>query len=131
MPSGNAKFATAINCMDGRTQIPVIEWMKKNYAVDYVDMITEPGVDAIMGENKDVHTIEWIKSKVKISIERHNSRIITIVGHHECAGNPVDMQTHFAQIRSAIRTMSSWKFNVQVLGVWVGERWTVDNEFHL
>jgi len=117
--------------MDGRTQIPVIEWMKKNYAVDYVDMITEPGVDAIMGENKDVHTIEWIKSKVKISIERHNSRIITIVGHHECAGNPVDMQTHFAQIRSAIRTMSSWKFNVQVLGVWVGERWTVDNEFHL
>jgi len=37
------RFATAINCMDGRTQEPVITWIKKNYHVDFVDMITEPG----------------------------------------------------------------------------------------
>lgn len=34
------KFATAINCMDGRVQIPVIEYIKSKYEVDYVDMIT-------------------------------------------------------------------------------------------
>ena len=32
-------FATAINCMDGRVQIPVIEYLKKEFKVDYVDMI--------------------------------------------------------------------------------------------
>ena len=35
------KFVTAINCMDGRVQVPVIEWLKKEYKADDVDMITE------------------------------------------------------------------------------------------
>ena len=47
------KFATAINCMDGRTQIPVIEWLKKEYGVDYVNMINEPGPNKILAENRD------------------------------------------------------------------------------
>lgn len=36
-------FATAINCMDGRTQLAVTAFMKSRYGVDFVDMITEPG----------------------------------------------------------------------------------------
>ncbi len=36
-------FATAINCMDGRVQLPVIAYLKSKYVVDYVDAITEPG----------------------------------------------------------------------------------------
>ncbi len=38
------KFVTAINCMDGRVQIPVIEYLKNNYGINYVDMITAPGL---------------------------------------------------------------------------------------
>jgi len=45
------KFAAAINCVDGRTQIPVMEWMKKNCRVDYVDMVTEPGPVKILKES--------------------------------------------------------------------------------
>ena len=131
MPSGNAKFATAINCMDGRTQIPVIEWVKKHCGVDYVDMVTEPGVDAILAENKDLQTIQRIKEKVTISIAKHNSSFIVVVGHHDCAGNPVDVQTHLAQIHSAIRNIASWGFNVQVFGIWVGEHWSVDTQIQL
>jgi len=102
-------FATAINCMDGRTQNPVIEWMRKHYGVSYVDMITEPGVDAILAENKDAQTIESIKRRVGISIEKHGSKFIAVVGHYGCAGNPVDMNTHLAQIQSAIETVTSWR----------------------
>ena len=36
------KFGTAINGIDGRTQQPVIDYIKQNYAVDIVDMITFP-----------------------------------------------------------------------------------------
>jgi hypothetical protein len=32
MAQGN--FATAINCMDGRTQEPIINWAKKEFNVD-------------------------------------------------------------------------------------------------
>ena len=39
------KFATSVSCMDGRIQIPLNKWIKENYSADYVDTITEPGVD--------------------------------------------------------------------------------------
>lgn len=56
------KFATALNCMDGRVQIPIIEFLKKKFKVDYVDMITEPGIDKILAEeNKEL--VSWIKEK--------------------------------------------------------------------
>jgi len=31
------RFGTALNCIDGRTQISVIKWLKETFAVDYVD----------------------------------------------------------------------------------------------
>ncbi len=46
-------FATAINCMDGRVQIPAIEWLKRRHQIDYVDMITEPGPNKILSENRE------------------------------------------------------------------------------
>ena len=67
------KFATAINCIDGRVQIPVIEWLKKEYGVNYVDMITEPGPDKVLSENKSDFTLQEIKRKVEISISKHAS----------------------------------------------------------
>jgi len=32
----NKKFATAINCIDGRVQQPVLEWAQQTLQVDYV-----------------------------------------------------------------------------------------------
>lgn len=129
MAPREAGFATAINCMDGRTQNPVIEWMRKHYIVSYADMITEPGVDAILAENRDIRTIESIKRKVGISTEKHGSKIIVVVGPY--AGDSVDMNTHLAQIRSAIETVASWGFRAQVFGVWIGDHWNVYSEIHL
>ncbi|MCK4637628.1 MAG: hypothetical protein KAT49_07095 [Methanomicrobia archaeon] len=119
------KFATAINCMDGRVQIPVIEWLKRKYSASYVDMITEPGPNKILAESKDDPVIETIKRRVKISVNKHASEIIAIVGHYDCAGNPVDRDTQIKQIRSAIRIVESWNFNVQIIGLWVDENWKV------
>lgn len=91
---GYGSFATAINCIDGRTQIPVIDYIRKKYKVDYVDMITEPGPIRVLAENTDKPTIESIKRRVGISTEKHGSVHIVIVGHHDCAGNPVEKATH-------------------------------------
>ena len=38
-------FGTAINCIDGRVQEPVAEWVKKNFNVDN---ITLEGPDRIL-----------------------------------------------------------------------------------
>ncbi len=54
-------FATAINCIDGRVQKPVMEFAISKFKVDYVVMITEPGSDKILSENKTFDVIESIK----------------------------------------------------------------------
>ena len=42
------RFGTAINCIDGRTQEPVLDFMKQMYNIDGVDMVTFPGVDGVI-----------------------------------------------------------------------------------
>jgi len=116
-------FATAMNCMDGRVQYAVAELLKKKYKVDYVDMITEPGLDGILATNRDKAEIESIKRKVGISTGRHGSKHIAVAGHHDCAGNPVDKDTHLAHIRASIKVVKSWGFNAEVIGLWVDDKW--------
>lgn len=124
-PEHRGVFATTINCMDGRTQIPTIEYMKKKYGVDYVDMITEPGPIKILSENKDTSLLGSIRRRVEVSVLKHGSRHIAIVGHHDCAGNPVDKDTQLDQIARSIGTVRSWGFGVEMVGLWIDESWKV------
>jgi len=67
------KFATSVSCIDGRIQIPLAKWIKENYSVDYVDAITEPGVDKNVTKDS---IVESIKTKARISIHAHKSELI-------------------------------------------------------
>ncbi len=62
----HGKFGTAINCMDGRVQLPVINWMKSRYGLDFIDMVTEPGPDKMLSQGSPAQ-VESIKSRVLIS----------------------------------------------------------------
>jgi len=121
----NIKFATAINCMDGRVQIPVIEWIKKEYGVNYVDMVTEPGPNKILAEGKNNALLESIKRRVEISVNKHASKLIAIVGHYDCAGNPAEKDIQLKHILLAIKMVKSWDFKVKIIGLWVDENWEV------
>lgn len=112
--------------MDGRTQLPVIEYMKRKFGVDYVDMITEPGPIRFLAENQDEAVVNSIRRRVEISVVKHGSKYIGVVGHHDCAGNPVDKERQLKQISESIKTIQSWKFKVDVIGLWVDEHWRVN-----
>lgn len=119
----NPTFATAINCMDGRVQIPVINYLKNNYNADYVDMITEPGPVKILSEFINNDLINSIKNRVMVSVEKHNSKLIAIIGHYDCAGNPEDEKVQIKQLLSSIKILKSWYGNLQVIGLWINENW--------
>jgi len=123
--STHGSFATAVNCMDGRVQLPVIHWLKDTYHVDYVDMITDPGPIKILSENTDIALIESIKKRVAISTDKHGSKNIAIVGHYDCAGNPVNKETQLSQLSRSIQLVRSWNNNISVIGLWVDEDWIV------
>ena len=118
-------FATAINCIDGRTHLPVIDYMRGQFGVDFVDLVTEPAPNKILSENLDKTTVNSIKDRVRISLERHHSNLITIVGHHDCVGNPTGEDIQKQQIVSAMNSVKSWNLDVRIIGLWVDESWCV------
>jgi hypothetical protein len=119
-------FATTINCMDGRTQLPVIEFLKKEYGVDYVDSVTEPGPIKYLADNADAAVVEQIKKRVMISTEKHGSSVIAIVAHEHCAGNPIEKDEQIKQLAASVSLVRGWAPGAEVFGVWVeGTNWTV------
>lgn len=115
------KFATSVSCMDGRIQIPLNKWIKENYSADYVDTITEPGVDKNLTQ-----VVESIKTKVGISINAHKSDLIVVSGHYDCAANPVSDDEHIDLIKKDIEIISSWNLGVDIVGIWVDGSWKVN-----
>jgi hypothetical protein len=109
--------------MDGRIQIPLTKWIKENYSVDYVDTITEPGVDKTITENS---VFESIKTKVSISINAHKSELVVLSGHYDCAANQVSNEDHIELIKKGIEVISSWNLGTKVIGVWVDDSWNVN-----
>ena len=118
-------FCTAINCMDGRVQLPVINYLKKRYGTEYVDMVTEPGPNKVLAEQTKREIVESILSRVKISVEKHGSKHIAIIGHHDCAGNPADEEQQKVHILKSIKSIGDVFKDVEVIGLWVDENWNV------
>ena len=171
--SATGTFATAINCMDGRTQEPIINYMKQGYKVDYVDMINEPGpVKALAGKDNldflkkiadielqvsriktaymskfenvmnavtfaevgehetagnlvDIAILESIQKRMNISVNLHGSKVVAVVAHHDCAGNPVEKEKQIEQLNASINTLKSWGFAVEYIKLWVDNNWRV------
>ncbi|MCK8823845.1 carbonic anhydrase [Fuchsiella alkaliacetigena] len=119
-------FVTAINCIDGRVQLPVINWLHEEYGVDYVDMITEPGPNLILADEEDKATIKSIKNRVEVSTKKHNSELIAVIGHYDCAANLADKTTQIEQIKDSIELVNSWNLGVEIIGLWVNRDWQVE-----
>lgn len=122
----HGSFVTAINCMDGRTQLPVNEWLRRRHGADYVDTVTEPGPVAILAATSDELAIVALRRRVAISVQKHGSRVVAIVAHHDCAGNPRSESEQRAQLELAAATVESWGFDVSIELLWVGADWRVE-----
>lgn len=119
------KFVTAINCIDGRVHIPVINWLKASFDAEFVDDITEPGADMALASGSE-EVLEAIKQKVLISVNAHNSKTVAVVGHYDCAANPVSEEQHKQDVQKAVATVQSWNLPVQIIGLWVNSEWQVE-----
>lgn len=118
-------FACAINCMDGRTQIPVSDWLSAHLKVDYIDMITEPGADKVLAMGSKAE-IESILKRVMISFNAHHSKAVAIVAHHDCAGNPASEKEHLRCLEKCVEVVKSWGLPMRIITIWVNDEWAVE-----
>ena len=119
------RFCSVINCMDGRVQLPVIKYLQKRFNVECVDSITEAGPNLILSEGKNIDSLQGILDRLEISVKKHNSVGIGIVGHHDCAGNPSSQDNQMMQIREAIKLLRQQYENIDIIGLWVDQNWEV------
>ena len=114
------KFATAITCIDGRVQQPISDWMKLNTNVDYVDLVTEPGPDKVLSSGPS-NLLEDIIRRARFSILHHQSPVVAVTGHHDCAANDASNEEHIEQILEGVRVVLAHRLNVRILGLWLNE----------
>lgn len=112
--------------MDGRVQHPVFKFSQKRFNAAYVDTITEAGPSLILAQQTDHIKIRSIIERLEISIKNHDSVGIVIVGHHDCAGNPIPKDEQINQLRQSIKFIQSHFQDVEVIGIWVDENWNVN-----
>lgn len=118
-------FGTAINCIDGRVQLPVIGWTREVLALEYVDLITETGPDRVLALGP-AHAAQAVRRKVELSVGRHASTAVAIAAHHDCLANPETEDVHRQLLRQAVDVVLGWDLGVKVVALWVNERWQVD-----
>lgn len=119
------KFTTVINCMDGRIQAAVIDFMQKKYNSLYVDNITAAGPCKLLAENKKEKIVKDILFRTGVSVEKHNSESIAVVGHHDCAMIKDDEEYQKSLVGEAVAFLKA-RFDVEVIGLWVNHEWKVE-----
>jgi carbonic anhydrase len=120
-----SNFGTAVSCIDGRVHLPVIVWMREMLSVDYVDLVTHPGVDGLLAEEPD-RAGELLRASIEISIQRHGSPVLALVGHHECAANAGSADLHREQLLRGLRVLQNWGLGVKLMALWVNADWQID-----
>lgn len=131
MVSISETFFTTVGCMDGRCVEPVISYGREKFGALYPDTITRAGLDGLLPkQSEDLALLDSIKNKLTISIEKHHSKGVVVHGHQECAGNPVDDETHKEHIIKTVEIIKKLTNNVvPVIGVFIkrsNDAWEVE-----
>lgn len=113
------RFAAVINCMDGRTQIPVLRHVQRRTGAEFVDSITEAGADGVLARGGRGAAVAAIKRRLRISILVHGTKTCYVVAHYRCAGNPVGKAAHLKALSRAVARVRSWEPRLKIVPVWV------------
>lgn len=114
-----ARFATLLTCIDGRIQRPLEAWVKERFGVDYVDVLTEPGVDGRI-PTMDAQGMASLTANVQLSRRAHGSAVLVVAAHSDCAGNPVSDDEHYRQLRAGLTRLGQVLPDVHLVAVHAG-----------
>ena len=120
------KFCTAVTCMDGRIQLPVIAYLQKRFDSEYVDLISEAAINLVLSKQEEKNVVESVLDKIRISVEVHGSVSIAVVGHYDCAKNPTSEDLQYKHTKDAINFIRKKYIQLEIIGLWVDENWQVN-----
>lgn len=110
--SSEERFVAAIDCMDGRSGYAVRRYVEGRFGFHFIDRCTEPGMDEFSCQATEEQWEHMRYKVVDISVGMHGSRKVLVVGHEECAGNPVSKEEHIECVERAMERIAKWDFGV-------------------
>jgi hypothetical protein len=116
--------------MDGRVQLPVIDYLQKRFKSENIDNITEAGPVGIIVQENYSQEFNAILRQVRISIQAHGSNQLAIVAHHDCAGNPLPDAEQVQQVQEGLRILEGQFPAMEIIGLWLDENCDV-HEFSI
>ncbi|MCD4690606.1 hypothetical protein K8S17_04015 [bacterium] len=119
-------FVTAVNCMDGRVQLPVIHYLQERFGVPYVDVISEAGPVRVLAADGDSEEKTSILRRVGVSVNVHGSKLIAVIAHVDCGGNPAADDEQKEELSKSVHLLSESFPGTCVLGLWLEADWSVD-----
>jgi hypothetical protein len=118
-------FCTAINCIDGRIQLPVIEFLKVRFGTTYVDVLSEAGPAQLLAVRRDRRAAKLLLERLAFAIKAHDSMGIAIAAHHDCVATPADDDTQRYYVTRAVNFLAKRFNHLSVLGLWLDDGWSV------
>ena len=117
-------FGTVLICMDGRIQRKVADYLLTVFGVRNLDTITAAGMIRHIASDTDRTPI--VLGDLDVSVDKHGSKNIAVVAHHDCAGNPTSDKVQRDQIVEATSRMEERHPDAEVVGLWVDRNWTIE-----
>jgi hypothetical protein len=118
-------FSTVISCLDGRIQLPVINYLQERFNTEYIDNITEAGPVGIIQGGGESPEFRSILQRVWLSIQAHGSRQLAIVALHDCAGNPRPDSEQISGVENSLITLAQYFPELEITGLWLDQNWVV------
>jgi len=112
------KFGTCLNCIDGRLQLLAIDWIKKNYNIDCVDMITELDMIGKLSKNRN-KSIDHIVKNIKHSLANNKSEAIFIVGYGDIPNSLTEQRCEKEDVVGSADILRSLFPDCKIVGLWV------------
>ncbi|HET9258733.1 MAG TPA: carbonic anhydrase [Acidimicrobiia bacterium] len=111
------RYGSVLECMDGRSQRKVADYLNTVFGVRNLDTITTAGAIRHLAEDTD--QTQTLLANLAISVDKHGSHQIAVVAHHDCAGNPVPDNTQKTQVSRAMARIREVHPNAEVIGLWL------------
>ena len=125
--NGASTFCSAINCIDGRVQLPVIQYLTRWFHVDFVDIVSDTGPVGVLAHYPDSARAGSIYRRIDVSRNAHKSHGVAIVAHHDCAGNRRPFEGQIEDLHASAANLRRRYSGFPVLALWVGSDWTVEH----
>jgi hypothetical protein len=119
-------FCTAVNCIDGRAQLPVIDFLKARFGVQHVDVLSECGPAQLLALRRDRHAAKLLIERVAFAVKAHDSVGIAVAAHHDCAATPTDDDTQQYHVTRAVNFLAKRFHHLPILGLWLDDSWSVN-----